>query len=234
VTISELQETSTAPTSFRSGSGSSAVAAARLRRRLTLEEAARRSGLPAEEVAWLEEGRLYRFATGDDAVAAAVVYASALGVGPAEACELAGLPPPQRGHVRRLAVLAALAVSIAGLAAAIVFTGPAHHRSGATPSRPGLALPPPWKVRVDVLNGAGDINWTRQVASRVGALGYRLGRVARANRFDYPRTAVYYEPGGQALAVRLARGIGTVTSPLPGGSNPRRLVVIVGPHRGPA
>ena len=199
-----------------------------MRRRLTLEEAARRSGLPAEEVAWLEEGRLYRFATGDDAVAAAVVYASALGVGPAEACELAGLPPPQRGHVRRLAVLAALAVSIAGLAAAIVFTGPAHHRSGATPSRPGLALPPPWKVRVDVLNGAGDINWTRQVASRVGALGYRLGRVARANRFDYPRTAVYYEPGGQALAVRLARGIGTVTSPLPGGSNPRRLVVIVG------
>jgi transcriptional regulator with XRE-family HTH domain len=233
VTISGLQETSIAPTSFRSGSGNSAVAAARLRRRLTVEEAARRSGLPAAEIAWLEEGRLYRFATGDDAVAAAVVYATALGVGPAEARELAGLPPPQRGHVRRLAVLAALAVSIAGLAAAIVFTGPAHHRHGATPSGHGTALPPPWKVRVDVLNGSGDINWTRQVASRVGALGYRLGRVARANRFDYPRTAVYYEPGGQALAVRLARALGTVTSPLPGGSNPRRLVVIAGPHRGP-
>jgi transcriptional regulator with XRE-family HTH domain len=232
VTISGLQETSTAPTSFRRGSGSSPVAAARLRRRLTLEEAARRSGLTAEEIAWLEEGRLYRFGTGDDALAAAVVYASALGVGSAEARELAGLPPPApaRRRIRRLAVLAALAASIAGLAAAIAFTGPSHDRRSAP--RSGAALPPPWKVRVDVLNGAGDINWTRQVASRIGALGYRLGRVARASRFDYRSTAVYYEPGGQALAIRLARTLGTVTSPLPGGSNPRRLVVIVGPHRG--
>jgi transcriptional regulator with XRE-family HTH domain len=233
VTISELQETSTAPTSFRRGSGSSAVAALRLRRRLTPEEAARRSGLSTEEIAWLEEGRLYRFATGDDALAAAVVYASALGVGPAEARELAGLPPqPARGRARRLALLAALAVSIAALAAAIAFTGPSRHNRSAP--RHAASLPPPWKVRVDVLNGAGDINWTRQVASRIGALGYRLGRVARASRFDYRSTAVYYEPGGQALAVRLARTLGTVTSPLPGGSNPRRLVVIVGPHRGPA
>jgi transcriptional regulator with XRE-family HTH domain len=232
VTISELQETSTAPTSFRRGSGSSAVAAARLRRRLTLEDAARRSGLSVAEVEWLEEGRLYRFATADDALAAAVVYASALGVGPAEARELAGLPPqPVRGRTRRLAVLVALAASIAGLAAAIAFTGPSRH--GRSAPRHAATLPPPWKVRVDVLNGAGDINWTRQVASRIGALGYRLGRVARGNRFDYRRTAVFYEPGGQALGIRLARTLGTVTSPLPGGSNPRRLVVIVGPRRGP-
>jgi transcriptional regulator with XRE-family HTH domain len=232
VTISGLQETSTAPTSFRRGSGSSAVAAARLRRRLTLEEAARRSGLAAEEIAWLEEGRLYRFATSDDALAAAVVYASALGVGLAEARELAGLPPQRvRGRARRLVILAALLAAIAGLAAAIAFTGPDANRPSAP--RHGAALPPPWKVRVDVLNGAGDINWTRQVASRIGALGYRLGRVARASRFDYRSTAVYYEPGGQALAIRLARVLGTITTPLPGGSNPRRLVVIVGPRRGP-
>jgi LytR cell envelope-related transcriptional attenuator len=115
--------------------------------------------------------------------------------------------------------------------AAIAFTGSSQNRRSAP--RHAAALPRPWKVRVDVLNGAGDINWTRQVASRIGALGYRLGRVARANRFDYRSTAVYYEPGGQALAVRLARTLGTVTSPLPGGSNPRRLVVIVGPQRGP-
>ena len=233
MTISELQETSTAPTSFRRGSGSSAVAAARLRRRLTVEDAACRSGLSADEIGWLEEGRLYRFSTGDDALAAAVVYATALGVGPAEARELAGLPPQRaRGRVRRFAILAALAVSIAGLAAAIAFTGTNEARRNAP--RHGATLPPPWKVRVDVLNGAGDINWTRQVASRIGALGYRLGRVARASRFDYRSTAVYYEPGGQALAIRLARTLGTVTSPLPGGSNPRRLVVIVGPHRGPS
>jgi len=234
VTISELQETSTAPTSFRRGSGSSSVAAARLRRRLTVEDAAHRSGLSRAEIEWLEEGRLYRFATADDALAAAVVYASALGIGPAEARELAGLPsPPARGRARRLAILFALAASIAGLVAAIAFTGPNETRRSAPP-RHGAALPPPWKVRVDVLNGAGDINWTRQVASRIGALGYRLGRVARANRFDYRSTAVYYEPGGQALAIRLARTLGTITTPLPGGSNPRRLVVIVGPHRGPS
>jgi transcriptional regulator with XRE-family HTH domain len=232
VTISGLQETSTAPTSFRRGSGSSTVAAARLRRRLTLEEAARRSGLTAEELVWLEEGRLYRFGTSDDALAAAVVYASALGVGPAEARELAGLPPQRvRRRARRLVILAAVVAAIAGLAAAIAFTGPVQSRRSAP--RHGAALPPPWKVRVDVLNGAGDINWTRQVASRIGALGYRLGRVARASRFDYRSTAVYYEPGGQALAIRLARVLGTVTTPLPGGSNPRRLVVIVGPRRGP-
>ena len=237
MTISGLQETSTAATSFRRDSGSSALATARLRRRLTLEEAARWAGLPAEEIAWLEEGRLYRFGTSDEALAAAVVYATALGIEPAEARELAGLHPyqraPARGRIRRLAVLAALAASIAGLVAAIVFTGPARHRHSLPASPRGRALPPAWKIRVDVLNGAGDINWTRQVASRIGALGYRLGRVARANRFDYPRTAVYYEPGGKALAVRLARRLGTVTAPLPGGSNPRRLVVIVGPHKGP-
>ena len=122
-------------------------------------------------------------------------------------------------------------MAIAGLAAAIGFTGP--NQSRRSPPGERAALPPPWKVRVDVLNGAGDINWTRQVASRIGALGYRLGRVARASRFDYRSTAVYYEPGGLALAVRLARTLGTVTSPLPGGSNAHRLVVIVGPHRGP-
>jgi transcriptional regulator with XRE-family HTH domain len=208
-----------------------------VRRRWSIAEAARRSGVGAEQIGWLEEGRLYRFATSDEALAAAVVYASALEVGLAEARELAGLPPPKReparGQVRRLAAFAALAASIAGLVAAIAFTGGVRHDRKVEPSPRGATLPPPWKIRVDVLNGAGDINWTRQVASRIGALGYRLGRVARADRFDYPHSAVYYEPGGQALAVRLARKLGTATSPLPGGSNPRRLVVIVGPRRGP-
>jgi hypothetical protein len=55
--------------------------------------------------------------------------------------------------------------------------------------------------------------------------------VSRATRFDYPETAVYYEPGGLALANRLARQLGVETRPLPGGMNARRLVVIVGPPR---
>jgi transcriptional regulator with XRE-family HTH domain len=218
---------------------SSRLAATRLRRGLSVEEAAHRSGLGPEEVRWLEDGRLYRFASSDEAIAAAILYASALGIDVAEARELAGLPPQtagsDRGRARRIAVLVALVAAVGALAAAIFLTGTGRRDSrGAAPSRPATALPPPWKVRVDVLNGAGDINWTRRVASRVGALGYRIGRVARANRFDYPRTAVYYEPGGQALAIRLARTLKTATAPLPGGSNPRRLVVIVGPHRGPA
>jgi hypothetical protein len=223
-------------TSTEETTASSPLAATRLRRRLTIDEAARRSGLAAEEIGWLEEGRLYRFPTSDEAIVATVLYAAALGIDHAEARELAGLPPPEPGPrgrpMRRIAVLAALVVAVAALVSAVLLTG-RNEEGPATKAARTAALPPPWKVHVDVLNGAGDINWTRRVASRIGALGYRLGRVARADRFDYPRTAVYYEPGGQPLAVRLARTLGTVTAPLPGGSNPRRLVVIVGPQRGP-
>jgi transcriptional regulator with XRE-family HTH domain len=169
---------------------SSALATVRLRRRLSIEEAARRSGLSAEELTWLEEGRLYRFA-GDEALTAAVLYGAALDISLAEARELAGLPPPElkpaEGRLRRLAVFAALATAVAALVAALLLTG-----------RPGHTRAP-----------------------------------TRTDRFDYPRTAVYYEPGGQSLAARLAQALGIATAPLPGGSNRRRLVVIVGPHRGP-
>ena len=217
----------------------SPLAAARLLRQLTVEEAARRAGLRPEEVEWLEEGRVYRFRTTDEALAAAVVYASGLEVAHHEARELAGLPvghlPATANPLARIAALGATAVAIVGLLAFVVVPG-LHRHSGAT-ARDGAAagapLPPPWRVDVDVLNGSGDINFTRQVASRIGAIGYRIHRVARANRFDYVRTAVYYEPGGQQLAIRLARQIGVVTMPLPGGRNPRRLVVVVGPHKGP-
>jgi hypothetical protein len=97
----------------------------------------------------------------------------------------------------------------------------------------GPTLPPPWRIAVDVLNGSGDIHHTRRVASRIGALGYLVERVSRADRFDYPQTAVYYPPGGRAVAVRLARQLGVATKPLPGGDDPRHLVVIAGPQRGP-
>jgi len=98
--------------------------------------------------------------------------------------------------------------------------------------RRAAGLTPPWKVAVDVLNGGGDINYTRRIASRIGSFGYRIEHVTKANRFDYKQTAVFFEPGGSALAQRLATQIGCgKTSPLPGGSNPHRLVVIVGPPR---
>jgi hypothetical protein len=69
------------------------------------------------------------------------------------------------------------------------------------------------------------------VASKIGALAYRIERVTRADRFDYPQTAVYYHPGGERIADRLAKQLGVDSKPLPGGAAPNRVVVIVGPAR---
>jgi hypothetical protein len=91
-------------------------------------------------------------------------------------------------------------------------------------------FPKPMKIAVDVLNGSGDINYTRQVATHVGSFGYQIGHVTKANRFGYKQTVVYFEPGGEALARRLASQLGCGTiSPLPGGRDAHRLVVITGP-----
>ncbi len=75
-----------------------------------------------------------------------------------------------------------------------------------------------------MLNGAGDITWTRQVASQIQSLAYTVKQVRRADRFDYPRTAVYYGPGGRLVAVRLARQLGVVTKAAAGriGTEPTR------------
>src|SRR5436189_2222101 len=88
----------------------SALAGARLHRQLTVDETAKRSGLSVEEVRWLEEGRVYRFARPDDALAATVMYASALGIDNREARELGGLPVPpspvERNPMPRLIAIA--------------------------------------------------------------------------------------------------------------------------------
>jgi transcriptional regulator with XRE-family HTH domain len=212
----------------------SALARARLHRQLTVEETAKRAGISVEEVRWLEDGRVYRFARPDDALAATLLYATALGLGNREARELAGLPVPPQPAVRnpysRLVAIAAVVVALAVFATLLVV--PRSGGKHATASGPAAILPAPWRIPVTVLNGSGDINYTRQVASRVGSFGYRIQHVTKANRFDYPATAVYYEPGGATAAQRLAGQIGCGSpKPLPGGSNPRRLVVIVGPAR---
>jgi transcriptional regulator with XRE-family HTH domain len=208
----------------------SPLAGVRLQRKLTVEQVAVRSGLSPEQVAWLEEGRVYRFLSSDDALVSAILYATALGIDEREARGLADLPvPPAPPSLvpRFLATTTAALVLLAGLLIA-VFTG------GLGGSKPaGPPLPPPWKITVDVLNGAGDINYTRSVASHVGALGYRIQRVVKANRFDYRETAVYYEPNGERVCRRLADQLDVDLRPLPGGTNPRRCVVIAGPARGP-
>ena len=208
----------------------SPLASARLQRKLTVDEAARRAGLTPDQIEWLEEGRVYRFPSADDALIAVLLYATALGIDQDEARGLARLPVlprPQRYPRTRIVSAAAGVLLIVALA----FTLVGGFGSNAKKGTKTKALPPPWKFRVDVLNGGGDIYYTRALASKIGALGYKIKRVAKANRFDYPSTAVYFEPGGDAYGNRLARQLGVQAKPLPGGTDPHRLVVIAGPPR---
>lgn len=215
-----------------------AIASARLHRRLTVEEAAKRAGLTPDQVEWLEEGRVYRFPSPQHAIEATLLLAATLEIDRREARRLAGLSVPPLGldvnPVARLVGVAALSAALMAFVAFVLV--PAVLGKPAPPVDPVVAqaatLPKPWQIQVEVLNGGGDINWTRQIGSRIQSLAYTVKKVGRADRFDYPRSAVYYAPGGRLVAVRLARQLGFVTRPLPGGSNPNRLVVIVGPHRG--
>jgi|SRR5919201_1841175 transcriptional regulator with XRE-family HTH domain len=205
----------------------SPLATARLQRKLTIDEAAHRSGLSPEQLEWLEEGRVYRFPSADDALVAVVLYATALGIDQDEARGLARLPvdprPQRYPRTRIISGAAGLAVLVALIVALVGGFGDDSKKA------PAKALFPAWKLNVDVLNGGGDIYYTRALASKVGALGYKINRVARANRFDYRSTAVYFEPGGEAYGARLAKQLCVDSRPLPGGTNPRRLVVIAGP-----
>lgn len=208
----------------------SPLARARVQRQLTVEQAARRAGLTPEEVGWIEDGRLYRFGPSEKATLALLLYATALDISRREARRLAGLPLLESTSSNRLAVLAGVVAT--ALAVAAVFTLPQVLRSaGGNDAVATQNLPAPWKISVVVLNGGGDINYTRRVADRVGSMAYQIKRVARANRFDYPETAVYFPPGGEAIGRRLAKQLGVTARPLPAGKNPRRLVVIAGPPR---
>jgi hypothetical protein len=212
----------------------SPLARVRLHRQLTLEETARRSGLTVEQARWLEEGRVYRFPSSDDALVATLMYGTALGIDNREARELAGLPVPphtgERNPLPRLIVIGAILIGVTVMATLLLAPRSGGKQSSDTPS---AILPPPWRIPVSVLNGSGDINYTRQVASRIGAFGYGIKKVGRADAFNYPQTAVYFPPKCEGIAVRLAKQLGVATKPLPGGVGPCQLYVIVGPARGP-
>lgn len=209
----------------------SALARARLQRQLTPEDAAKRAGLTPDEVEWLEEGRLYRFRSSHRATLALLLYATSLGIDRREARRLAGLPigPLSSNPRGRIAVAAGVAATALAILIAVVVPPRLGHSSN-TAAR-GAALPPPWRISVDVLNGGGDITYTRRVADRIGSFAYQIKRVSRAGRFDYPETSVYFPPGGERIGRRLAGQLGVTARPLPGGKNPRRLVVIVGPPK---
>jgi hypothetical protein len=215
----------------------SPLAHARLHRQLTIEEAARRASISPEEVQWLEEGRLYRFPSPDDALISMLLYATALGVDHREALELAGLPAPplpfQVNPWRRLGAVAAIGLAVVAAVLAVVLARNPPKQKASTAASHAATLPAPWAIKTVVLNGSGDIVYTRSVASRVQALGYKVTHVARASSFSYLQTVVYYPPGGEAIGLRLAKQLGVPVQPLPGGLDPRRLVVIVGPQKGP-
>src|SRR5438034_4939395 len=148
----------------------SPLARSRLHRQLTVEETARRAGISVEEVRWLEEGRVYRFPTPDAALVATLLYASALGIDNREARELAGLPVPplpvERNPIARLVAVGATVVALAVCATLLIV--PRSGGKHATPVNTAI-LPAPWRIPATVLNGSGHINYTRQVASHVGA-----------------------------------------------------------------
>ena len=207
---------------------------ARVSRRIDLPQAAARAGLGVEEARALEEAQLWRFADAGNAITAALVYASALGIDRREARRLAGLPVRPRlieaWSLRRwaavflfctacTAMLVLLAEELRPRPTTVVVTPPA----AATP-----ALPAPSEIRVDVYNGTTADAGSQAIADRVAALTYRIGAVADARRRDYLETRVYYPPGGGPIAERLARQLGVEAAALPGGDDPRRLVVVVG------
>jgi transcriptional regulator with XRE-family HTH domain len=211
----------------------SPLARARLHRQLTTAEAARRAGLSEEAVLWLEEGRVYRFPSADEALLAMLLYTTALGIEHDEALGLAGRPLPP-GPLRqnpwtRLGVLGAIAAAIAALTAVVMFASAGRHPAAAVARRAAPTLPAPWAIHVTVLNGSGDIAATRQLASRIQSLGYSIAKVGPANNFRYQQTVVFFPPGGQPVALRLAKQLGVNVAPLPGGTDPHALVVVAGP-----
>jgi hypothetical protein len=210
-------------------SGPSPLELARARKGMTREEAAALTALSVDEITWLEEGRLYRYRSAHGAVAAATIYASALGVEHREALELAGRPVPPRGRDSRRPRLLVLGGVALVLLLVIVSLGALSWLTGATGgSSSASKLPPTWRVHVSVLNGSGDLYATRKVADKIGALAYQLGPIRPADNFDYKDTAVYYEPQAEGVAKRLAESLCVGTKPLPS-ERGKRVVVIVGP-----
>jgi hypothetical protein len=213
--------------------------AARLRRRLTLEEAAARAELDVDEVKSLEESRTYVFPSTAAAIAAAVVYAASLGITPREARELAGLPADsiaERWSLRRWLYVFGFVGTVAALVVFVfrpqVFPAEAPPPAPAAAEKPAAPpappLPRPWEIQVDVFNGTKRGNAASGLANRIAGLAYAIGDVRNAKRHDYPKTRVYYPPGAEAIAARLADELGVTTAALPGGDDDRRLVVIVG------
>lgn len=210
--------------------------AARLSRRLTLEQAAARASMDVDAVKSLEDNCIYRFGSNADALAAALVYAAALGISQREARRLAGLPVPSRLNPWSFRRSIAALGFVCAFGALLWFVA----KPGLFPAPPSVApeakaavpvptpLPARWEIQVDVYNGTKVGNAGAGMANEIAGLAYRIGTVRNAKQRNYARTLVYYPPGAGAIATRLAGELHVGTVALPGGKNPRRLVVIIG------
>jgi hypothetical protein len=85
---------------------------------------------------------------------------------------------------------------------------------------------------VDVYNGTEVGNAAAGYANQIAGLAYHIGNVKDAKKQNYDKTLVYYPPGAEDIAKRLADELGVGTAALPAGDNPLRLVVIVGKRDG--
>lgn len=210
----------------------SPLAEARERHGLSRTQVAYRTGLSEAEIEWLDDGRLYRFPSQTEALLAGVVYATAIGIDRFEARRLAGLPVTGTIRVNakaRLVVVGAVAALLSALGVMVFVPNLQLTRTKIVEAIPNANLTPPWKLQVTVENGNGDITWTRTLASRIGAMGYTISKVGRADRFNYPSSTVYYGTGGQAVGVRLARQLAVPAQEAPG-LTARQLLVVVGPR----
>lgn len=216
----------------------SPLVAARLRRQLTIEEAAARASLDVDAVKSIEESRTYVFPSTADAIATVVVYASSLGITEREARELAGLPVEsiaERWSLQRWAFVLSFTIAFAALTIFVMrpqffpdSPPAAAPAPAAKPTVPVEPLPERWEIQVDVYNGTRTGNAASGMANELAGLAYRIGTVRNADRRTYSETRVYYPPGGEDIAERLGDELGVGTTPLPGGDDPLRLVVIVG------
>jgi transcriptional regulator with XRE-family HTH domain len=209
----------------------SPLAEAREHHDLSIKQVAYRSGLSEEEIQWLEDGRIYRFPSQNQAILAAILYASAVGIDRYEARRLAGLPLVGISRVNakaRLIVVGAVAALLSALAVMMIAPNLRMTQTRTVEAIPNANLLPPWKLQVTVENGNGDISWTRTLASRIGAMGYTISKVGRADRFDYPASTVYYGPGGSGVGTRLARQLSVDAQQAPG-LKANQLLVVVGP-----
>ena len=192
--------------------------------------------MDVDAVKSLEDNCIYRFGSNADALAAALVYAASLGINEREARRLAGLPVPSRldpwSPRRTLAALAFLFTCTAlawFVAWPQFFPETPSAAAASSPSPPAAALlPARWQIQVDVFNGTTRGNAAAGLANQIAGLAYKMGTVGNAKQRNYQRTLVYYPPGGEGIAKRLATELGLGTRALPGGVNPFRLMVIVG------